>query len=71
MSIFDRIKEAENTQGGGTIEIPSEMFLDLVDLWASCGWLMVNISEENEEEAQTAVFKIAEIYSQLGGKYGR
>ena len=71
MSIFDRIKEAEMAHEGGTIEIPAEMFLDLVDLWASCGWLMVNIGDENEEEAQTAVFKIAEIYSQLGEKYGR
>lgn len=71
MSIFDMIKEAESADEDATIEIPASMFLGLVDLWAACGWLIINIGDENQSKAEQAIFTIAQLYEELGDKYAK
>ncbi len=69
MSIFDAIREAEDVGDEGVIEINAGMFLGLVELWITCGSLMIGISDEQPEDANQAVIDMAEYYSRFGEKY--
>lgn len=69
MSIFDAIREAEEVGDEGVIEINAGMFISLVELWITCGSLMIGISDEKPEDANQAVINMAECYSKFGEKY--
>lgn len=71
MSIFDAIRDAQGVGDEGVIEINAGMFLGLVELWITCGSLMIGISDEQPEDANQSIIDMAAHYSKFGEKYAR
>jgi hypothetical protein len=69
MSIFEDIEKAEALDPSAPFEIESGKFLDLVDIWVSCGYLLSSIEEQNDKDATEAILRISDTYGKLGEKY--
>lgn len=69
MSIFDEVEKAESMNANDLISISAGEFLDLIDIWICCGYLISEIEKSHDKRATEAIFKIADLYTKLGEKY--
>lgn len=69
MSIFKDILKAEQMKPEDLMEIETGKFLDLIDVWLGCGFLLSSIEEQNDKDATEAILRISDSYGKLAAKY--
>ena len=69
MSIFEDISKAEQMKPEDLMEIETGKFLDLIDVWLGCGFLLSSIEEQNDKDATEAILRISDSYGKLAAKY--
>lgn len=71
MSIYDKIMEAELSGPESSIEIDSQIFLDLIDLWIAVG-VFISVSKSDDEEVLLdSISKMIDYYALFGDKYAK
>lgn len=65
MSLFDKIEKAESMSGSEEISIRVDQFLSLIDIWAMCNVLTMQIHDQKQDVAVATIIKISELISEL------